>query len=112
MPKQPSISSSVYQKTVREYVMRRDGRLCQICKRHGRNEEAKEVDHIIARADGGDVFDVNNCQAICLPCHYAKTAQERRARNLSWRGEPPKMINGQPNPSWLAWREQKINSPI
>ena len=60
---------------LREAVMRRDGYLCQECKRNGRLKEAKEVDHIIPlHLDGTDSPD--NLESICSPCHAQKTARE------------------------------------
>ena len=36
---------------------------------------AKEVDHILAKANGG-TDDPNNLQSICVACHREKTAKE------------------------------------
>jgi 5-methylcytosine-specific restriction enzyme A len=61
----------------RARIMRRDCGICQPCKRAGRAAEAREVDHIVSKANGGTEDDAN-LQAICTPCHKAKTATERR----------------------------------
>lgn len=71
----------------RERVLSRDGGLCQPCLRGGFTKTATEVDHIVNKAEGG-TDDDNNLQAICEPCHKAKTAQEA-ARARSGRGSAP-----------------------
>ncbi|MFM9270937.1 HNH endonuclease signature motif containing protein [Halomonas elongata] len=65
----------------RERVLRRDSGLCQPCWRAGLVTPATEVDHVVNVADGGSDAD-DNLEAICGPCHKAKTQEEaRRARN-------------------------------
>ena len=55
--------------------MKRDNWLCQPCQREGRVTPAREVDHITPKSKGGtDALD--NLQAICIPCHAAKTERE------------------------------------
>ena len=61
----------------RKRILRRDKGLCQVCLANGRYTPAKEVDHIHHKAAGGTEDDAN-LQAICSPCHQAKTAQEAR----------------------------------
>lgn len=63
---------------LRERILKRDGYLCQPCERAGRTTLAKEVDHILNKASGGDDSD-DNLQAICSTCHYEKTAMESAA---------------------------------
>lgn len=66
----------------REQVMLRDCGLCQVCARQGIVALATEVDHITPKAEGGTDADAN-LQAICGPCHKAKTALEGlRARSV------------------------------
>ena len=65
-------------------VKDRDGWRCQHCGRRGR----LEVDHVVPLEAGGDPWDPANCQALCGPCHSAKTAAENRKRG--------------PGPSWQA----------
>jgi 5-methylcytosine-specific restriction endonuclease McrA len=38
------------------------------------------VDHIVAVRDGGEFYDVDNWQTLCMTCHGKKTAAETRAR--------------------------------
>lgn len=51
--------------------------LCANCQKEGRVEEATEVDHVIPhRGDMTLFWDQANWQALCKPCHSAKTASE------------------------------------
>lgn len=69
----------------RARVLTRDHYLCQPCLDKKRPTPATEVDHINPKAKGG-TDDDDNLQAICTPCHKAKTeaeaaeAQGRRVR--------------------------------
>lgn len=62
---------------LRDQVLKRDKHLCQPCKANGALIEATIVDHIVPQAEGG-TDDLKNLQAICDPCHQAKTNEERR----------------------------------
>lgn len=57
----------------RAMVLKRDHYLCQVC----RLRSAEAVDHIRPKARGGS-DELDNLQAICGPCHRAKTASESR----------------------------------
>ena len=61
-------------KAVRLAVLERDGYRCKGCGKAGR----LEVDHIRSLHRGGDWYDMGNLQALCRPCHFAKTAGENR----------------------------------
>lgn len=64
----------------RKRILARDKGLCQPCLQAGRVAIAYAVDHIVSRAEGGGEHDTN-LQAICRPCHQAKTqAEAARAR--------------------------------
>lgn len=68
---------------IRQFILRRDRYLCQICKLR----TANEVDHIIEKAKGGtDAPD--NLQALCHSCHKAKTYDrgkpKKRTLDKSW----------------------------
>lgn len=56
-------------------MLKRDGYVCQPCKRADRVTLATEVDHVIPQAEGGTDQDTN-LQAICEACHKTKTAAE------------------------------------
>lgn len=60
---------------LRKRILQRDKYLCQPCKANGRITSATEVDHCIAKVNGG-TDDPDNLRAICTPCHKAKTALE------------------------------------
>lgn len=63
---------------MRKRILARDQGLCQVCLRLGRIELAREVDHLLAKAEGG-TDDESNLQAICRQCHAVKTAFEAAA---------------------------------
>jgi 5-methylcytosine-specific restriction enzyme A len=51
--------------------------LCRACQDGGRITEAREVDHIVPLKLAPDrKYDETNLQALCTPCHSAKTASE------------------------------------
>lgn len=53
--------------------------LCERCKADGKYTEATVVDHIIPhRGDEKLMWDENNWQALCKPCHDKKTGCEDR----------------------------------
>lgn len=60
---------------LRASVLQRDERLCQPCLKAGKVAPGTEVDHVIPKARGG-TDALENLQAICPPCHRAKTARE------------------------------------
>jgi len=71
--KNPDISGVKYQNgrqkgfwNVREYVLHRDGHICQICKGKSR-DKVLEVHHIVSRQVGGDRPD--NLITLCRSCH-------------------------------------------
>ena len=56
-------------------ILERDKYLCIACERIGKVTIANTVDHIKPKAQGG-ADDASNLQALCRPCHKAKTARE------------------------------------
>ena len=72
---------------VRRRVLDRDLWRCQACGRAGR----LEVDHLVTLEGGGEAYDPANLQALCRPCHFAKT----RAENAARRGTPPAVAKWQ-----------------
>ncbi len=64
---------------LRVRVLERDFGLCQICSSSGFSTIATEVDHIIAKANGG-TDEEDNLQAICRSCHVKKTTRDRLVR--------------------------------
>lgn len=65
---------------LREIVLKRDGGLCQQCRREGRITVADVVDHIVELRDGGCAFCEDNLESLCHACHAKKTARERKKR--------------------------------
>lgn len=63
----------------RKRILSRDRHLCQPCLATGRVIPGTEVDHVKPKSQGGTDDDAN-LQAICHPCHQAKTAREGHAR--------------------------------
>lgn len=63
----------------RHAALARDRHTCRTC-----GDTATEVDHIINLAQGG-THDPVNLQALCTPCHRAKTETEAlTARKAAW----------------------------
>ena len=59
----------------RRQVLNRDGHTCRSC-----GAPATEADHIVNRAARPDLaYDLDNGQALCQPCHRAKTKAEAAA---------------------------------
>jgi 5-methylcytosine-specific restriction protein A len=50
--------------------------LCRPCKRRGRIEATRIVDHITPIRRGGDPFDDSNLQSLCWSCHSEKSIRE------------------------------------
>ena len=66
-----------WQRLSRAY--RRRNPLCVLCRAEGYVVAAREVDHIIARRDGGAVWDERNLQSLCRTHHMLKTRGEQGA---------------------------------
>lgn len=62
---------------LRELVLARDGKLCQVCLAGNKLTPAHGVDHIIPRARGGK-DELENLRAICKDCHDRKSGREGR----------------------------------
>ena len=58
--------------------------MCEHCASRGVYKLVEEVDHIIEIEDGGEMWDINNLQSLCKPCHIVKTnkASAERAREV------------------------------
>lgn len=73
---------------LRLVVLTRDNHLCQVCLSRNRVTAANQVDHIVPRSKGGG-DELENLQALCKPCHDAKTVSEnhksqRLTRDDGW----------------------------
>lgn len=57
--------------------------LCVHCRAAGRLTEATEVDHIVpVQVAPERMYDESNWQALCKPCHTAKTNKDRAIYDL------------------------------
>jgi 5-methylcytosine-specific restriction enzyme A len=63
----------------RERIKKRDCGLCQECKRSGKVNLGRVVDHIEPLWKGGSDEELNK-ELLCDPCHDAKTAREAAER--------------------------------
>ena len=55
---------------LRASVLRRDGYLCQECRRYGRMKQAQTVHHIKHLDEYPELaYDPKNLQSLCLQCH-------------------------------------------
>lgn len=57
--------------------------VCELCIQYGVVTEATVADHIIEVKDGGEIWNIDNLQSVCVACHNRKTGQEKRKRNKS-----------------------------
>ena len=53
---------------LKQYVLKRDGYLCQSCKKKTRNNSELHVHHILFKSNGG-TDTKNNLITLCKPCH-------------------------------------------
>lgn len=74
----PALWTMAYRR-LRLLVLDRDRHECQIrgprCTRY-----ATQVDHIVARCDGGAVYDPTNLRAACAACNGWRAAERTNAR--------------------------------
>ena len=69
---------------LRRQVFARDGYRCRTCGCAGR----LEADHVVPIWRGGAPLDVDNVQALCRSCHFAKTGGENSSvtpEQWAWR---------------------------
>ena len=66
-------------------MLARDKYTCQMRGPRCKGYATLQVDHVIARADGGDMWNTANLRAACHPCNmYAsaqRTNEKRRTRD-------------------------------
>lgn len=68
---------ATYRYTRMRRVYLRDNQLCAECTRQHRTSLATEIDHIVPAHRAIHLFwDVTNWQALCKPCHKAKSERE------------------------------------
>lgn len=59
----------VERRSVVEEIMDRDGGVCQAALPGMCVGVASDVHEILTRARGGSILDLDNCLALCRPCH-------------------------------------------
>ena len=62
---------------IKKKILNRDGFLCQECLSNGVSKLAREVDHILPRAEGGG-DELSNLQSLCYSCHKTKTKRDTK----------------------------------
>jgi len=62
---------------LRKQALTRDDYLCQECLREGIYTQAKEVDHVIPKTNGG-TDHMSNLESICKPHHKQKSLREAK----------------------------------
>lgn len=71
-------------------ILRRDGYMCQRCKRYGRRVEAAVVHHIKHVDEHLDLaFDDKNLISLCLACHNKEHPEKAWKANRCRTGSPP-----------------------
>lgn len=70
----PLYKSSKWRKYRMSYILRQGGE-CELCH-DTPPDHMLHLDHIKPLADGGDAFNTNNLQLLCISCHGKKTARE------------------------------------
>ena len=63
-----------WRKYRKSYIMRQGGE-CESCGATPLDSHL-HLDHIKPLADGGEPYDTNNLQLLCIQCHGKKTARE------------------------------------
>lgn len=55
--------------------------MCELCRKAGRLEPARQVDHIVPLEIAPELaFEWTNLQALCTPCHALKSQEERKPK--------------------------------
>lgn len=71
-------------------IRERDDYECRVC-----GEWGNEVDHIVPVRQGGAMWDEDNLQVLCSPCHIQKTRKEHGGfaeGTEEWYGEWRRML--------------------
>lgn len=77
MARHPEIYATTEWRKVRLFVIARANGLCEECKKRGKIEKGKEVDHIEELTDENKhlweiAYNPENLQYLCAPCHNNK----------------------------------------
>jgi 5-methylcytosine-specific restriction protein A len=82
MPNDPRLSTVAWRR-LRLLVLARDGHRCQVAGPDCATV-ATCVDHIVARADGGDCWAPSNLRASCHKCNAQAAAARTNARRFAY----------------------------
>lgn len=83
MPQNPFYKTKKW-RDKRDSILRRDGYLCQHCKKYGKEVEATTVHHIKHRDEYPELaYDSDNLVSLCYKCH-AKQHPEKGAKRKSY----------------------------
>ena len=74
-----NVYSTARWRRLRAYVLA-EHPLCRMCEAQGKLTPANEVDHINPISKGGDAWDIDNLQSLCISCHSRKTAVDTGKR--------------------------------
>ena len=78
--------------TIQPLVFKRDNYTCQFCEQYG---GYLQVDHLKSWADYPELrFSLNNCQTLCMACHYYKTFKKKLPQGLIWGHKVKDIQNG------------------
>lgn len=73
-----------FKRTTQKDVLKRDNYTCQNCRKTGA-ESYLHVDHIKSWKDYPALrLDPDNCQTLCMGCHYEKTYKRKLPQGVSW----------------------------
>lgn len=76
----PFYSSAAWRKTRRAFLAEHP--LCVKCKELGYIKEARVVDHILPRTQGGADLNWSNLQPLCDHHHNVKSAKEKNQKQV------------------------------
>jgi len=86
---------------LREYVLRRDNGLCQMCRTEGKITSGNEVDHIKPLSQGGEPYNPDNLAVICTRHHRLKSQAESMGKDFMARGCNASGIPNDPGHHWV-----------
>lgn len=73
---------TLFHKFIKPIVLKRDDYTCRDCGLRGVN---LHIDHIKSWAEHpSERFNIDNCQTLCMACHYNKTFNRKLPENSTW----------------------------
>lgn len=75
-------------RTKRAFILKRDGYMCQECKKYGKRVEATTVHHIKTVEEHPELaFDNKNLISLCAKCH--NKAHPEKGGGFKYKNRPP-----------------------